>query len=614
MEQTTINFKNFLNYLGILDEKDCKYLFVNSLMSNNENLIYLLGKILKMKYKKENIKKIIRLSNNILIHYVFYDNKKLILTFRKLLFIYSQFKKEKKRNYLYKWIMNITKDKNNKKKNIKNPFQLEKSIKKNNNYKRANSAINIKLSITKTNQLTFLNNKETVNKNLSMIKLKNNESNNLKENSSFLNSKSKKHSKTARQLIYNKLINNISSDLKKQKNNNIKKIKDKKKFFTELSKSNIERDKKIYEMRIKLNKKFDNIYTFTPIIYTKDYNNKFRSSSQPFYERLEDDKRKRKKNLDKLEKEIVDKEKPRNYNNKKNKSYSADFDNKYDIYLKRKKEKIRQIQENIDKEKGITFKPNLNKKYNDKVIKEPFKIRNNIYIENKDNELNKIISLNNIDKECTFIPKINDNYSFKENFSERQNYYSRRKNKNLEEIKIKNTKVYPFKPKISQNSKDIIIKKKNIIKIIKNKNDEFAKKLTFGLNSSNTRSINVINDDKKEENKGRNYIFESHYSLEEFNEILFRRFKKEKDDFIKENFNDKKNIKLSTTDKSISLSQLRLNDDEQSENDFQMRMKKIVNENYEREKIRQQRCFYHKNKQNNNIYPDLKYYEIIDEF
>ncbi len=612
MERITINFKNFLNYCGILDEKDCKSLFINSLISNNENLILLLGKLLKIKYKNENINEIIRLSNNILIHYVFYDNKKLILTFRKLLFIYSQYKKEKKRNYLYKWIMNITKVKNNIKKNIKNP--LGKSIKKNNNHKRANSAINIKLSISQTNQLTFLNNKETVNKNLSMIKLKNNESNNLKENSSVLNSKSKKQSKTTRQLIYNKLINNNSSDLKKQKNNNIKKIKDKKKFFTELSKSNIERDKKIYEMRIELNKKFDNIYTFTPIFYTKDYNNKYRSSSLPFYERLEDDKRKRKINLDKLEKEILDKEKPRNYSNKKNKSYSVDLDKKYDIYLKRKKEKIRQIQENIDKEKGITFKPNLNKKYNDKVIKEPFEIRNNIYIENKDNELNKIISLNNIEKECTFIPKINDNYSFKENFSERQNYYSRRKNKNLEEIKIKNTKVYSFKPKISQNSKDIIIKKKNMLKMIKNKNDEFAKKLTFGLNSSNTRSINVINDDKKEENKGRNYIFESHYSLEEFNEILFRRFKKEKEDSIKENFNDKKNIKLSTTDKSISLSQLRLNDDEQSENDFQMRMKKIVNENYEREKIRQQRNFYHKNKQNNNIYPDLKYYEIIDEF
>ena len=41
-----------------------------------------------------------------------------------------------------------------------------------------------------------------------------------------------------------------------------------------------------------------------------------------------------------------------------------------------------------------------------------------------------------------------------------------------------------------------------------------------------------------------------------------------------------------------------------------MRMQKIVNENYEKEKIRQQRYYYLKNKIINNFYQDSKCYEI----
>ena len=94
--------------------------------------------------------------------------------------------------------------------------------------------------------------------------------------------------------------------------------------------------------------------------------------------------------------------------------------------------------------------------------------------------------------------------------------------------------------------------------------------------------------------------------------MLFKRVKKERD-FLKENLTDKKINKLSTTDKSNDISPIKLNDEEQLDNNFQMKMKKIVNENYEREKLRQQRSYNHKNKVNNHFFPNFKYYELLDE-
>ena len=105
------------------------------------------------------------------------------------------------------------------------------------------------------------------------------------------------------------------------------------------------------------------------MIFTKDYKrNKFRSSSQPFKERLKDDKRNRKINLNKIESEMLESERPKNKSIKKYKSHSADYELNYNNYHIKKKEKIKKIQEEIDKEKGITFRPHLNNKYNSKII------------------------------------------------------------------------------------------------------------------------------------------------------------------------------------------------------------------------------------------------------
>ena len=70
---------------------------------------------------KDDVNKIIILSNNILNHFVNYDNEKLIKTLKKLLIIYSKFIKEKKRYYLYIWIIKKTTSKlSNQKKYQKN--------------------------------------------------------------------------------------------------------------------------------------------------------------------------------------------------------------------------------------------------------------------------------------------------------------------------------------------------------------------------------------------------------------------------------------------------------------------------------------------------------------
>ena len=618
MDYTKKNFNHYLNYYGILDENEINSFITNSNVLNNENLILLLGKILKTKYMKDDINKIIILSNNILNHFVNYDNEKLIKTLKKLLIIYSKFIKEKKRYYLYIWIIKKTTSKlSNQKKISKKPLKLStKLTNKKYQKKRSNSTLNI-YSIEKSNEFTIICNKEIDSKNCSKIKIKNNNFNHSNENNLIINYNNKKTPNSTRQLMFKKLINKISDNSKEKNNinkNNIpnKKVINKQKYFTELSNSNIGRDKKINEMRKKLNKKFDDIYTFTPIKFTKIKKNKYKSLSQPFYERLEDDFRKRKINLNKLENEILEKEKTKKYNSKNYKSHSADDEKNFEYYMRKKKERIKKIQDNIDLEKGITFKPHLNNEYNYKIIKEPFEIRYNICIKNRDNEtnINKINSLNNIDKECTFAPKINNKYDFLENFSERQNYFYHLKNKHIEEIKNKNKIICSFQPEISKNSKDLLIKK-NVLKLIKNKNDDYGKKLTFGLNSVNTRSVNDLFDDnnqKKIPNKGRNFLFEN--SLNEVNEVLFKRVKKEKDESLKENLTDKRINKYSTTDKSNELSQLKLYDDDNFENDFQMRMKKIVNENYEKEKIRQQRYYYLKNKIINNFYQDSKFYEI----
>ena len=618
MDYTKKNFNHYLNYYGILDENEINSFITNSNVLNNENLILLLGKILKTKYMKDDINKIIILSNNILNHFVNYDNEKLIKTLKKLLIIYSKFIKEKKRYYLYIWIIKKTTSKlSNQKKISKKPLKLStKLTNKKYQKKRSNSTLNI-YSIEKSNEFTIICNKEIDSKNCSKIKIKNNNFNHSNENNLIINYNNKKTPNSTRQLMFKKLINKISDNSKEKNNinkNNIpnKKVINKQKYFTELSNSNIGRDKKINEMRKKLNKKFDDIYTFTPIKFTKIKKNKYKSLSQPFYERLEDDFRKRKINLNKLENEILEKEKTKKYNSKNYKSHSADDEKNFENYMRKKKERIKKIQDNIDLEKGITFKPHLNNEYNYKIIKEPFEIRYNICIKNRDNEtnINKINSLNNIDKECTFAPKINNKYDFLENFSERQNYFYHLKNKHIEEIKNKNKIICSFQPEISKNSKDLLIKK-NVLKLIKNKNDDYGKKLTFGLNSVNTRSVNDLFDDnnqKKIPNKGRNFLFEN--SLNEVNEVLFKRVKKEKDESLKENLTDKRINKYSTTDKSNELSQLKLYDDDNFENDFQMRMKKIVNENYEKEKIRQQRYYYLKNKIINNFYQDSKFYEI----
>ena len=132
-----------------------------------------------------------------------------------------------------------------------------------------------------------------------------------------------------------------------------------------------------------INKKFDDIYTFTPIKFTKNNKNKYKSLSQPFYERLENDIRKRKININKLENEIFEKEKTKNNISKNYKSHSADNEKNIENYIRKKKEKINKIKDKIDTEKGITFKPHLNNEYNDKIIKEPFEIRYNICIKKR---------------------------------------------------------------------------------------------------------------------------------------------------------------------------------------------------------------------------------------
>ena len=91
--------------------------------------------------------------------------------------------------------------------------------------------------------------------------------------------------------------------------------------------------------------------------------------------------------------------------------------------------------------------------------------------------------------------------------------------------------------------------------------------------------------------------------MKDFNEILFKKIiKKGKiEDSLKENYIDMKINKYSTTDKSNDASQLKLNDDENIENNFQIKIKKLINKNYEKKKINQQKYFYQKNNLINNF-------------
>ena len=257
--------------------------------------------------------------------------------------------------------------------------------------------------------------------------------------------------------------------------------------FNALYNDSIVRKEKLRNLSKERENQLNSIYTFCPIQipnkFNERYNRKLIKSysrlninnvtnndnlnyyyqNNNFYNRLDMYNRKKKENLEKIKNDIYEII-PHPKNIKMN---SKDFQLPYNSqkFIDFKNQKIERLREELLHESGITFKPKLNENVN-------AYITNTFYQRNEAFQKSREIKLNNVyeDNECTFSPKINYESSliqFNSNVGNRLYNYQKFYKKNLDYIREKNEKFYPFKPKISKNTYSILENRKKNIRYIK---------------------------------------------------------------------------------------------------------------------------------------------------
>ena len=402
------------------------------------------------------------ISNNIYEKYVDYDDEKVIRIIRKVFIIYTHSIKQIKLRYFLRFKLKISLL-------LKSNFIYTK--KKSPSVMKEEEKSNIQ-NINKSMQMNNSKDNNMINQSQRIIEIKKNES--------FQIPKRKKMVSTPNTPRVHKRT--ISKEKQEE-------------LFTQLYNDSKTRKDKIRKLSLEKEKKFNSIYTFTPVIYTRQNNI---STEGNFIERLSTYEKQKSKKMQQIKREIeLNTPKPIT-SNKRIPITESHLIPIIKSYPQHKKEKIEKIKNEMLQEQGVTFKPVLNQNVNAN-IKENLIERNENFIKEKEAKLSYFSKCE--DSECTFKPKINsdklpvDNENKK--VGERLYEYQSKYRQKIEEMKSQYKTSYSFKPKISKNTNEILLNKQKMIEEIKNRYLNNQSRLNEGDSNliESTKKINEITEE-----------------------------------------------------------------------------------------------------------------------
>lgn len=402
------------------------------------------------------------ISNNIYEKYVDYDDEKVIRIIRKVFIIYTHSIKQIKLKYFLRY-------------KLKSALLLKSNFiytkKKSPSVMKEEEKSNIQ-NINKSMQMNNSKDNNMINQSQRIIEIKKNES--------FQIPKRKKMVSTPNTPRVHKRT--ISKEKQEE-------------LFTQLYNDSKTRKDKIRKLSLEKEKKFNSIYTFTPVIYTRQNNI---STEGNFIERLSTYEKQKSKKMQQIKREIeLNTPKPIT-SNKRIPITESHLIPIIKSYPQHKKEKIEKIKNEMLQEQGVTFKPVLNQSVNAN-IKENLIERNENFIKEKEAKLSYFSKCE--DSECTFKPKINsdklpvDNENKK--VGERLYEYQSKYRQKIEEMKSQYKTSYSFKPKISKNTNEILLNKQKMIEEIKNRYSNNQSRLNEGDSNliESTKKINEITEE-----------------------------------------------------------------------------------------------------------------------
>ena len=421
------------------------------------------------------------ISNNIYEKYVDYDDEKVIRIIRKVFIIYTHSIKQIKLRYFLRYKLKSTLP-------LKSNFIYTK--KKSPSVMKEEEKSNIQ-NINKSIQMN--NSKDSIINNISQRQIE------IKKNESFQIPRKKK---TMASTPNTPRVHKRTISKEKQEE-----------LFTQLYNDSKTRKDKIRKLSLEKEKKFNSIYTFTPVIYTRQNNI---STEGNFIERLSTYEKQKSRKMQQIKKEIeLNTPKPIT-SNKKIPITESHLIPIIKSYPQHKKEKIEKIKNEMLQEQGVTFKPILNQSVNAN-IKENLIERNENFIKEKEAKLSYFSKCE--DSECTFKPKINsdklpvDNENKK--VGERLYEYQSKYRQKIEEMKSQYETSYSFKPKISKNTNEILLNKQKMIEEIKNRYSNNQSRANEG-DSNLLESAKKINEITEEDmNSIANYEHSTDNNIKE---------------------------------------------------------------------------------------------------
>ena len=393
-------------------------------------------------------------------------------------------------------------------------------------------------------------------------------------------------------------------------------------LFLHLYNDSKTRKEKIRKLSLEKEKKFNSIYTFTPIIISKNISTSVTEGN--FIDRLSNYEKQKNQKIRQIKKEIeTNTPKPKIPNKKISIAQSHLIPTSKNFQLQ-KKEKIEKIKNEMLQEQGVTFKPILNENVNCNV-KGGIIERNENFIKSKEAKLNYFSKCE--DHECTFKPKINDKMVpvIEDNLKvgDRLFHYQSKYKQNLEERKTQYEKetTYPFHPKISKNTKEILENKKKMMEEIKKRysNSNTNSNVNY---KTNTNSEIVTNADIKEEgssNKKINELSEEEINslgnYEETNNKTKSNAKKEITPIPIQSMNDEKLIEMAknylSVDESLDKFQFKYKKKlgKENFNTFGKEKETTENNNKEKDNIKQNSHISSSTKK--NLMNNLDYYDNL---
>lgn len=594
----------------MFSDKEINTLFNSNQITSNFKLVNVLSKLLKLKFKLNNITSIAHLTHIIMERFIINDNNIIIITLKKLFLIYLRHHRLSKLDALYKW---ITKTK--KIKNIELKLnEIETSRKQQQNkikLNRNNSAQNIPNSRNYHKHFNIFNHNNDINENISITKPETfeilvttlNKTHNHNHNHNHnINNNNKQHNLISSSsstssfyipIYYDNKHSNLHLHSERNTSQQMNKTKlssnyKREKRLTDLyQQSSADKEKKLEKLRQEQEEQFSSKCPFKPTLHS--YRSKSQSNldtnniSTSFMERLQQYEINKRNNLSNLKRNI-EQNMPKPQTKRRN-SFEVPIQKNY---FQIKKQKVDNIQKNIDDEQGITFRPKLNDNKN-KNVKDNITKRNMKFLINKENKLlnRTYISNNNINKECTFEPyirnrkfktKMNNNKTYQKSFDERLQEYKHIYETHKDQLRLKYENCYSFMPKISENTDKILHNKRVIHDIIKKRFDGYYKVY-------NDNNNNIVNKEEHNDMLCSPSQEIQEISDEETNSIANYDSKELNHNDNKKNFNSK-NISLNsnklkltseslTDDKAFQMAKLKLSVDDSLEK-FQLRYGEIM--------------------------------------